>query len=329
MTNPDERPAGPLRCVLAGLGAFAVTGGLLLRFYAAPALITAPAGFYGTQTLSDPHAAFFDQANLKSETNVPLTAVSTIRGDPGAATASTVTWDHYTAISDPRNHVSVSSAYQRAVFNKRTGEMVDCCGAAMNDDPRIRQYGVSGLFWPVGIGKTSYLLYDTNTERAWPARYSGTAVVRGIGAYKYIQRIPATVVQKMPGISMSLLGVPGANYAVTANRTYQAVNTFWVDPRTGIPLDVEEKVSSALRDPADIASLTVISADFRMSPSSRANLAAMANQTAAQVSFLRVTGPLAGVIAGLLLVLAAAVRWPRVPPWTSRGPARAASGRRG
>ncbi|HEX6453668.1 MAG TPA: DUF3068 domain-containing protein [Trebonia sp.] len=304
------RSAGPLRYTLAGLGAFAITVGLLFRFYAAHALITAPPGFYGTQVLSDDRATYFDQATLTTKTKATLTDVNTIRGDVAAATGSTVTWDSYSYIWDPKTHVTLSTTYQRAVFNSRTGEMVDCCGAAINDDPRIRQYGVSGLFWPIGTQKTTYTLYDTSTDRAWPAVYRGTAVVQGILTYKYTQHIPATVVQKMPGIPMSILGIPGASYTVTANRTYQADNTFWIDPRTGVPVNVEEKVSSALHDPADLGSLTVVSADFKMSPSSQASLAAVANHSAAQIAQLREIGPLAGVILGVLLLLAA-VCWPR------------------
>ena len=87
------------------------------------------------------------------------------------------------------------------------------------------------------------MLYATSTDRAWPAVYNGTAMVQGILTYEYTQHIPSTVVQKMPGIPMSLLGIPGASYTVTANRTYQADNTFWIDPRTGVPVNIDEKVS--------------------------------------------------------------------------------------
>lgn len=331
------RSARPARCVLAGTGAFAITAGLLLRFYAAPALITAPPGYYGTQVLSDPHATYFDQATLTTKKNATLSDVNTIRGDAAASTGTTVTWDSYSYIWDPNNHVTLSSSYQRAVFNRQTGELLDCCGAAIDDDPRIRQYGVAGMFWPIGTKKTTYMLYDTSTDRAWPAVFSGTAVVQGILTYKYTQHIPATVVQKMPGTPMSLLGIPGASYTVTANRTYQADNTFWIDPRTGIPVDVDERIASALHDPADIGSLTVASADLKMSRSSQRSLAALANSSAAQIVMVRLTGPLTGVILGVLLLLAAVIRWParrkqpnplsrtdhRVSPAsTARGPSR-------
>jgi len=306
----ELRSARPLRCALAGVGAFAITAGLLLRFYAAPALVTAPPAYYGTQVLSDPHATYFNQATLTTKKNATLSDVNTIRGDAAASTGSTVTWDSYSYIWDPDNHVTLSSSYQRAVFNRQTGELLDCCGAAIDDDPRIRQYGIAGMFWPIGTKKTTYMLYDTSTDRAWPAVFSGTAMVQGILTYKYTQQVPATVVQKLPGTPMSLLGVPGASYTVTANRTYQADNTFWIDPRTGIPVDVDEKIASALHDPADIGSLTVASADLKMSQASQRSLAALANSSAAQIVTVRLTGPLAGVILGVLLLLAAAW-WPR------------------
>lgn len=316
------RSAGRLRCVLACLGAFGITLGLLLRFYAAPALIVAPAGYYGKQVLSAAHATYFDQKTFKTRHNARLTDVDTVRGDAAAATATTVTWDSYSSLRDPGHGETLNSTYERAVFDRRTGELADCCGAAVNDDPRIRQYGVSGLFWPIGTGKTTYLLYDTNTDRAWPAVYSGTAVVRGIPAYRYVQRIPSTVVQKMPGIPMSLLGVPGASYNVTANRTFSSVNTFWVDPRTGVPVNIEEKVDSELTDPAGIGSRTMVSGDFRLSPASQAALAATANLTASEISFLRVGGPAGGTGLGVLALIAAVVPWPRLRrPLTAAGTA--------
>jgi len=50
-----------IRPVLAGLGAFLMVFGLLLRLYVAPRLIAAPVGVYMVVTLADPHASYFDQ----------------------------------------------------------------------------------------------------------------------------------------------------------------------------------------------------------------------------------------------------------------------------
>ena len=105
--------------------------------------------------------------------------------------------------------------------------------------------------------------------------------------------------------------VPGATYDVTADRTFSSVNTFWVDPRTGVPVNIEEKVDSELTDPAGLGSRTMVRGDFRLSASSQAALAAMASTTAGEVSFLRVTGPAGTVLLGVLLLIAALAPWPR------------------
>lgn len=303
------KEAGALRRVLAGIGAFLVTAGILLRFYAAPALVVMPSSYYGTQVLTDPHATFYAQDRQVTRNNAPVSYVMTIRGDPSAATGSTVTWDTYSYLWDPKTREQIQDSYQRSVIDRRTGELEDCCGAAVDDDTAVRQDGLGATF-PIGTRPVTYQKYDTSTERAWPAVFSGTAEVQGVSVEVFTQHIPATTVQRIPGISMSTLGVPGATYTVTANRTFQSDVTYWVDPRTGIPLDVQQKIQSQLQDPADIGSLTLVNADLTMTASTQARLAAYSGQLAAQITFVRLTGPLIAVIVGILLLLAAVVRWP-------------------
>src|SRR5207245_7640316 len=70
--------AGWIRPVLAGLGAFLLVFGLLLRLYVAPRLIAAPAGFYIVVTLADPHASFFVESPLTTRRDVTLKSTYTI-----------------------------------------------------------------------------------------------------------------------------------------------------------------------------------------------------------------------------------------------------------
>jgi len=100
-----------------------------------------------------------------------LTYTLTIRGDPGASTGTTAVWDSFAALADRRRGVQVNSTYQRSVFNRRTGQLLDCCGAAVNDDTRVRQDGI-GPFWPIGVRKATYQVFDVNAASAWPARRS-------------------------------------------------------------------------------------------------------------------------------------------------------------
>src|SRR2546430_4845474 len=218
MASPEEAPtvtqtvpgsragAGWIRPVLAGLGAFLLVFGLLLRLYVAPRLIAAPAGFYFVVTLADSHASYFDESALTTRRHVTLTYTDTIRGDAGAGTGTIAVWDQFTVLADRRRHVQLIATYQRSAFNRRTGELTNCCGASVNDDTQVRQDGIGVVFWPIGTRQTTYQVYDTNTERAWPAAYSGTAYVQGLLTYRFTQRIPVTVVQQIPGVPTALLG---------------------------------------------------------------------------------------------------------------------------
>ena len=307
---------GWIRPVRAGLGAFLMVFGLLLRFYAAPRLIAAPPGFSIVVSLVDPHASYFDEGTLTTQRDVTLTYNDTIRGDPGASTGTIAVWDQFTLLEDFRRNVQLIATFQRSAFDRHTGELTNCCGASVNDDTRVRQDGIGVVFWPIGTQKTTYQVYDTNTDRAWPASYSGTERVQGLLTYRFTQRIPVTVVQQMPGVPTSLLGLPGASRNVVADRTFQAGNTFWVDPRTGVPVKAEERILSVLVGPGGRGRLMVADADLTMTPDSQRALAAVARQNAASITTLRQAGPLGGLLLGFLLVLAGTVpfrRLPRVP----------------
>jgi hypothetical protein len=311
--TPASRRRGPrasgsrIRPVLAGLGAFLMVFGLLLRLYVAPRLIAAPAGFYIVVTLADPHASYFDESTLTTRRDVTLTYNDTIRGDAGASTGTIAVWDQFTVLADRKRNVQLIATSQRSAFNRRTGELSNCCGASVNDDTQVRQDGIGVVFWPIGTRQTTYQVYDTNTERAWPAAYSGTAYVQGLLTYRFTQRIPVTVVQQLPGVPTSLLGLRGPSRNVVANRTFQATNTFWVDPRTGVPVNVQERILSVLHAPGGQGRLMVANADLTMTSASQRALAAVARQNAAAITTVRQEGPIGGLLLGLLLLLAGTV----------------------
>jgi hypothetical protein len=302
-----------IRPVLAGLGAFLMVFGLLLRWYVAPRLIAAPAGFYIVVTLADSRASYFDESALTTRRDVTLTYNDTIRGDASAGTGTIAVWDQFTVLEDRKRKIQLIATFQRSAFNRRTGELTSCCGASVNDDTRVRQDGIGVVFWPIGTRQATYQVYDTNTERAWPAAYAGTAYVQGLLTYRFTQRIPVTVVQQVPGVPTSLLGLRGPSRNVVANRTFQATDTFWVDPRTGVPVNVEERILSVLHAPAGQGRLTVASADLTVTPASQRALATVARQNSAAIATIRQEGPFVGLLVGLLLLLAGTVPLRRLP----------------
>jgi hypothetical protein len=267
-------------------------------------------------TLADPHASYFDQDALTTRRDVALTYDDTIRGDAGASTGTIAVWDQFAVLEDRKRKIQLIATFQRSAFDRHTGELTSCCGASVNDDTQVRQDGIGVVFWPIGTRQATCRVYDTNTERAWPAAYTGTAYVQGLLTYRFAQRIPVTVVQQVPGVPTSLLGLRGPARDVVANRTFQATNTFWVDPRTGVPVNVEERILSVLHAPGGQGRLMVANADLTMTPASQRALAAIARQNAAAITSLRQAGPLGGLVLGLVLLLAGTVplgQLPRMP----------------
>src|SRR5438270_13549521 len=126
-----------------------------------------------------------------------------------------------------------------------------------------------------------------------------------------------TVVQRIPGVPTAQLGLRGPCRNVVANRTFQSANTFWVDPRTGVPVGVEERILSVLHAPGGQGRLMVANADLTMTSASQRALAAVARQNAAAITTVRQEGPLGGLLLGLLLLLAGTVRLRR-PRWVRR-----------
>jgi hypothetical protein len=92
-----------------------------------------------------------------------------------------------------------------------------------------------------------------------------------------------------------------------ANRYYQADVTYWVDPRTGVLIDQQEKGVSYLHGPTGQGYLTVADFNLRMTDASSRALAAGANKNAAQMTLIRLTAPVGGVVLGLILILLAAI----------------------
>jgi hypothetical protein len=96
---------------------------------------------------------------------------------------------------------------------------------------------------------------------------------------------------------------------VVANRYYQATNTFWVDPRTGVLVDEEVKGQSYLTGPDGQGKLVAVSLDLRMGQASRQSLANLAAKNATSIAEVKVIGPLGLGILGLIGLLLAFTPW--------------------
>lgn len=289
---------------LMGAGAFLVALGLIVHYYAEPRLLVAPTDIEQTAVLEAHNATYFDPGALRTRTGAVLTDIFTVRGDPGAGSEHTAVWDSFGTLGDQQHDVQLELTSERLAFDRRTGLLRHCCGTSAAADVQ----GI-GLFWPIGVERRTYQVYDQATGRTWPMTYAGTGVTSGIKVYRFAQHVPDTKVAVVSQVPASVLGLRGVKGSVPADRYYRADAFVSVDPRTGVVIDQEQRVVSTLRGAAGKGELVAADMDLKMTADTRRQLAARAREAGLGVSAVRDLALPVGLGLGLLLVASGAALW--------------------
>jgi hypothetical protein len=289
--------------VLTGLGAFFLALALLLRFYLPGQVIKFPLNEYQVTTLSGSNVSYFSAKQLTELTGVSAKATSTVEGDVTAGSSSTAVWNSFTAVEDLTNRAPIEYVTQRSAFSRRTGEIVNCCGAyvRISNVPTVKGHQAGLAFaWPIGTQKQTYDVYDPTLNKPEPFRYEGTGTVRGMTAYKFVEQVTNQQFssQTLPG---TLVGFPDQP-SVTLPEYDTETSTFWVDPVTGAPLQVTENHTLALEDIAGATKLILYKGYLTATPQSVSSAVATASAAHLKITFVEDIGPLAGLLLGVILL---------------------------
>ena len=139
--------------VFTGLGAFLVVVAVLFRFYVPGQVIKFPLNEYTVSRLTGTNATYLNQQTGTEVTGATVRAVSTTQGDVADGSSSTAVWNDVTGIFDitsggsPGSPVSYST--ERLAFDRRSGLLVNCCGAEIGTK-RAKMSG-QGFVWPIGV----------------------------------------------------------------------------------------------------------------------------------------------------------------------------------
>ena len=285
---------------LTGLGAFFVASALLLRFYVPGQVIKFPLNEYVVLTFTGNGLSYFSVAQLKEVSGVSMRATSTFRGDVKAGSSSVAVWDNFTALEDVTNHQPVQYSSQRAAFDRRTGALGNCCGAAVDSNTKVRQSGLA-FVWPIGTQKQTYQVFDTTLLKPVPAPYSGTTAIDGMTAYKFVEHVSHQPFGQQ-AVPRALAGLPGQG-SVTLTEYYTATNTYWVDPVTGTVLAVSQTDRVALEDSTGTARLVALQGQVVTNPQSNQAQVNTARSGQNKIKLIQDIGPLVLVILGIALVV--------------------------
>jgi hypothetical protein len=269
---------------------------VVLPAYIVGQVVKFPLSEYETATLTGTGMSYFSATKVATVTGVDVRATYTIKGDPAAGSSSTAVWNEFSYVYDTTNKQPVQMMTRRFAFDRKSAELVNCCGANVNGNSHIRQSGVVGYVFPMNTQPKTYQVFDTTLNKPVPFTYAGAATVGGIKTYKFVENVPPTKIGFSPLSS-------------TQPEYYQIHLTYWVDPDTGALLNVNEDQKVFLRDPATGAQTTVLfGGDLQATPASVAQIVKLDSDGRNKLSLLSTILPIvigiigaAALIAGILL----------------------------
>jgi hypothetical protein len=305
--------------VLAGLGTCLIVFAVLVASWVTGQVIKFPLNEYASVTLTDPNATYFSAAKLAEMTGVNMEATYTIKGNAAAGSSSTAVWNQFIYVYDQTNKQPVQSTTRTFAFNRRTAQLVNCCGANVNGSSSVQQHGYVGIVLPIGTKKQTYDVFDVNVNKAVPFTYEGIGDVSGTQAYKFTENLAPTQngTQTVPG---SLVNQAAAS--VTLPQYYQTQTTYYIDPVTGALLNVTENEKLTLRNNDGSQALVLFSANLAATQDSIDGLVAIDNNQVSKASLVGTLLPLATGIIGLLLLIIGIVLIRRPEEDTAAAPSR-------
>jgi hypothetical protein len=297
--------------ILAGLGVLLIVAAVLLPTYISGQVVKFSLGESTTATLAGTGVSYFSQTKFVPETGASVQATYTIKGDAAAGNSGTAVWNETSSVRDVTHNLPVSTQTRRFAFNRTTAALVNCCGASVNGDTRIRQTGIVGYVWPMGTQKQTYQVFDTTLNRAVPFTYSGTATTDGVPTYMFTENEGPTQV--------TTVTVPGAFFGlkaktVTLPEIYQIHLVYWVDPETGALLNVNENEKVILQNPATGGTVAVLfDGDLVATPATVTAVVNLDSSGRTELSWLDTIGPILAGILGAVSLIAGIVLLVRKP----------------
>jgi hypothetical protein len=292
---------------LAGLGAFLLVIAVLLRTYVPGQVMKYPLNEYLVTQLVGHGTDYFSPSQVQPITGATMVVTSTVKGDAGQGSSSTAVWDSFTYLYDETNHARYSYSIRRFAFDRRTAELITCCGANVDGDSSIRQTGLVGFLWPFGTQPHTYQVFDPAMNKAAPARYMGTTTIDGITVYRFVEKVTGARIGTQT-VPRSLVGMTGSS-TVTLPETYTATNTYFVDPDTGAQLNEIQDEHLALTDASGTQRLLLLlNTSLSFTPQSLAKVVSLDQSARREIAWLTMIVPLiagvlgiAGLVGGILL----------------------------
>jgi hypothetical protein len=303
--------------VLLGLGVFAVTLGLLLRYYAYPALAKVPLDQQASVVATGKGVTSVVVRKGPDGVSVPqihhdldVTATTQVTGDlaqPEVQTGGDVAvWIETMAVVDGDGNL-LNATEREVCIDRRTNMAIRPCegqyiktGDQRESGTRneIQQPGLSFKF-PFGTERTNYPWYDVNLRKSVDARFAGEDRMAGLDVYRFVIDIPFTKIgeRTVPG---SLIGSPAPS--VLAEVYFRSERTMWVEPITGVIVHVQQEQRQELRQPGKASRTIVFDGKLVLDQESMASNASKAKEGMSRLGLLTTGTIVLWVVGGIAFV---------------------------
>ncbi|GAA2064111.1 hypothetical protein GCM10009839_89450 [Catenulispora yoronensis] len=332
------------RIVCAVLGVLCLVGAGLMAWLVTPKWVArVPDGraidrtYEGTfQTLLDPAALAQGNALAAFKSNVPMKVEQHVKVEKTSGDKA--------LISDSRTTTAAGAKVEQTKWDYAVDrQTLEASAGHPSDWVVIPAQGLT-VSWPFGAEKKAYQGWTPETRTTATLAYLREEKKQGLTTYVYQAKAPAAKIvddqilaalpKSLPLTLFKSLGESGALPAAQAGQlaqilpqlpaevplayAFQDESTFWVDPSTGLVIDVQrtqERIAEiALPTGAAVPLLPVVAATYHDTAASSQQAADDARHGATVIHWLGVYLPLILLIVGLLLLAFVVYLWLRGRP---------------
>ncbi|WP_460771517.1 PorA family protein [Nocardiopsis nanhaiensis] len=314
--RPDRVRRLPKGTFLVAAGAFLITLALLLPLYVHDRVVLLPAEASFDLTMVDDEASYLDTSTWTPVESAELSR--TTRVDATAHGSDWAAWE-MTVNSSVAEEV-IDHWSRRVIVNRETARAVNCCGEHVDGDRAVRQAGLV-LNWPPGVSEDDHSFYDAEVRAAPSVEFTGEDEVAGLAVREYTQHVESTQVPESARDVPTALFQSGAEGTVSATRWMEAERTFWVEPRTGTVVNMDEHRIESLRPQNGSGEVALIDAELTLDDGHVSGLTQQARARSLLLQGLDVWAPWSLGPLGAVMVLAGFLKAWRARPSGGEGAA--------
>ncbi len=190
--------------ILLALGVAMLVLAPLLKFYVLPSAAKTPVDQY-TESTSDVQ---FEQLLVPSlvaagdpdpyERNVAATQSVFVRGDvpaseqPEAQSQDLAVFDYFQRVNNDATGELITAGTARYAFDRVTSELVDCCGASVDDEPVNMTGSILPVKFPFDVQQQDYQLFNTSLKGPPTSSFQGEEEKFGINTFVFKSEVPPT-----------------------------------------------------------------------------------------------------------------------------------------